>query len=149
MPEFPYLPQTNKDVEEMLEVVGVKSVSELFKDIPDKFDVDISILESKDEFSVLRDLKELSEKNITLDDLSVFRGAGVYKHFVPSVVQAIAARGEFLTAYTPKQAEVSQGTLQMLFEFQTMICELTGNGCSKFIYVRWCKRSCRSCADGC
>ncbi|HNS35120.1 MAG TPA: glycine dehydrogenase, partial [Mesotoga sp.] len=80
MPEFPYLPQTNKDVEEMLEVVGVKSVSELFKDIPDKFDVDISIPESKDEFTVLRDLKELSEKNITLDDLSVFRGAGVYKH---------------------------------------------------------------------
>ena len=126
MPEFSYLPQTNKDVEEMLEVVGVKSVSELFKDIPDKFDVDISIPESKDEFSVLRDLKELSEKNITLEDLSVFRGAGVYKHFVPSVVQAIASRGEFLTAYTPYQAEVSQGTLQMLFEFQTMICELTG-----------------------
>ncbi len=79
---------------------------------------------SKDEFSVLRDLKELREKNITLDDLSVFRGAGVYKHFVPSVVQAIASRGEFLTAYTSYQAEVSQGTLQMLFEFQTMICEL-------------------------
>lgn len=126
MPGFPYLPQTSRDIDEMLEVVGVKSVSELFKDIPEKFEVDISIPESKDEFSVLRDLSELSKNNVTLNDLSVFRGAGVYKHFVPSAVQAIASRGEFLTAYTPYQAEVSQGTLQMLFEFQTMICELTG-----------------------
>ncbi|MBN2252212.1 MAG: aminotransferase class I/II-fold pyridoxal phosphate-dependent enzyme, partial [Kosmotogaceae bacterium] len=126
MPGFPYLPQTSRDIDEMLEVVGVKSVSELFRDIPGKFEVDISIPESKDEFTVLRDLSELSKNNVTLNDLSVFRGAGVYKHFVPSAVQAISSRGEFLTAYTPYQAEVSQGTLQMLFEFQTMICELTG-----------------------
>ncbi|WP_333641082.1 aminotransferase class I/II-fold pyridoxal phosphate-dependent enzyme, partial [Mesotoga prima] len=126
MPEFPYLPQTKKDIDEMMEVVGVKSISELFSDIPERFEVDISLPESKDEFTVLRDLSELSKRNLTLNDMSVFRGAGVYKHFVPSAVQAIASRGEFLTAYTPYQAEVSQGTLQMLFEFQTMICELTG-----------------------
>ncbi|HNS66993.1 MAG TPA: aminotransferase class I/II-fold pyridoxal phosphate-dependent enzyme, partial [Mesotoga infera] len=126
MPEFPYLPQTEVEIEEMLRAIGVKSIAELFTDIPEKFDVDLSIPASADEFTVLRDLKELSLRNTNLNDLSVFRGGGIYKHFIPSAVQRIAGRGEFLTAYTPYQAELSQGTLQMLFEYQTMISELTG-----------------------
>lgn len=126
MPEYPFLPQTEGEIQEMLRTIGVDSVSDLFKDIPDKFEVDLAIPESEDEFSVLRDLKELSQRNTSLNELSVFRGGGIYKHFIPSAVQRIGCRGEFLTAYTPYQPEVSQGTLQMLFEFQTMICELTG-----------------------
>ena len=126
MPEFPYLPQTEVEIEEMLRAIGVKSIAELFTDIPEKFDVDLSIPASADEFTVLRDLKELSQRNSNLNDLSVFRGGGIYKHFIPSAVQRLAGRGEFLTAYTPYQAEISQGTLQMLFEYQTMISELTG-----------------------
>lgn len=126
MPEYPFLPQTEKEIEEMLQTIGVRSVSELFEDVPEKFEVELDIPKSQDEFSVLRELKELSQRNTNLNELSVFRGGGIYKHFIPSAVQRIACRGEFLTAYTPYQAEVSQGTLQMLFEFQTMMSELTG-----------------------
>ncbi|MFO7881360.1 MAG: aminomethyl-transferring glycine dehydrogenase subunit GcvPA [Kosmotogaceae bacterium] len=126
MSNNPYIPHSEKDIKEMLSEIGIDNIDELFNDIPGRLDSDLNIPEGSDEFSLKRKFKHLSELNTPLDEYAVFRGAGMYKHLIPAVVNAIASRGEFLTAYTPYQAEVSQGTLQMLFEFQTMIIELTG-----------------------
>jgi len=126
MRKYPYIPHTEEDIEEMLKYIGVKSIEDLYAEVPVTITSDLKIPESQDEFSVRRHLEKLASENISLKDLSVFMGAGVYLRYVPSVVHHIAMKPEFLTAYTPYQAEVSQGTLQALFEYQTMICELTG-----------------------
>ncbi len=122
----PYIPHSDKEVKEMLSVIGVDNINDLFEDIPNRLDSELNIPGGIDEFSLKRKLKHLSELNTPLDEYAVFRGAGIYKHLIPAAVNSVASRGEFLTAYTPYQAEVSQGTLQMLFEFQSMITELTG-----------------------
>lgn len=122
----PYIPHSEKDVEEMLKAIGISSVEDLFADLPSEMNSDLNIPDAQDEYSVYRDLKTLANRNINLNEMAVFRGGGIYPHLIPSVVYALATRHEFLTAYTPYQAEVSQGTLQLLFEFQTMISELTG-----------------------
>ncbi len=126
MSDNPYIPHSKEEIQEMLTELGVNSLDELYKDVPSRLDSKLDIPEASDEFSLRRKLKHLSEMNASLEDYAVFRGAGAYKHLIPAAVNSIASRGEFLTAYTPYQAEVSQGTLQMLFEFQTMITELTG-----------------------
>lgn len=123
---YPYIPHTDAEIKEMLEVVGVEDINGLFGDVTGLLKDDLKLPKSSDEFSVIRELKELAAKNVNLQDVAVFRGAGIYKHYIPSAVYALATRSEFVTAYTPYQAEVSQGTLQALYEFQTMISELTG-----------------------
>ncbi|AKI97207.1 aminomethyl-transferring glycine dehydrogenase subunit GcvPA [Kosmotoga pacifica] len=126
MSRFPYIPHTESEINKMLEFIGVKNIGELFNDVPHVFDFELKLPDSTDEFSVMRELKTLAHENLNLNEVAVFRGAGIYYHYIPSVINALASRGEFLTAYTPYQPEVSQGTLQALFEFQTMISELTG-----------------------
>ena len=122
----PYLPHTEAEITEMLKEIGVSSVSEIYeKAIGKASDIELKIPESICEYDLLRNFRELSEKNVNFQEYAIYLGAGVYNHFIPSAVFELASRGEFLTAYTPYQPEVSQGTLQALFEYQTMICELT------------------------
>jgi glycine dehydrogenase subunit 1 len=121
-----YLSLTNEDREQMLAAIGVASIDELFRDIPAamRFGRELDVPPALAEAELTRHLEELAAKNI-LDDIS-FLGAGMYDHYVPAVVDAVLQRGEFLTAYTPYQPELSQGVLQAIFEYQTAICELTG-----------------------
>ncbi|MES9682351.1 aminomethyl-transferring glycine dehydrogenase [Bacillus sp. AFS001701] len=123
-----YLPTTEQDRQEMLKVVGVSSVDELFSDIPEKvrFNGLLNIKKAKSESDLLKELTELANKNANLREYVSFLGAGVYDHYLPTVVDHVISRSEFYTAYTPYQPEISQGELQAIFEFQTMICELTG-----------------------
>lgn len=119
-----YLPHTAKDIEEMLKVTGAKSLDDLFSSIPKSLKIDHYDLPSaKDDISLTEHMKKLSSLN---KELKVFRGAGSYDVYTPSAVKALISRQEFLTSYTPYQPEVAQGTLQYIFEYQTMICELTG-----------------------
>ena len=123
-----YLPTTEQDRAEMLEAIGVSSVEELFADIPEniRFQGRLEIPEAMSEPELLKHMKQLAAQNWTSDQVISFLGAGVYDHHIPSVVQHVINRSEFYTAYTPYQPEISQGELQAMFEFQTMICELTG-----------------------
>ncbi|MBF0842283.1 aminomethyl-transferring glycine dehydrogenase subunit GcvPA [Staphylococcus lentus] len=123
-----YIPLTEKDKSEMLDVIGIKSVDELFTDIPEsvRFNQPLNIKEKKSETALLRELSQLANKNITSETHASFLGAGVYDHYIPTVVDHVISRSEFYTAYTPYQPEISQGELQAIFEFQTLICELTG-----------------------
>ncbi|PLV58969.1 aminomethyl-transferring glycine dehydrogenase subunit GcvPA [Thermotoga sp. KOL6] len=123
---YPYIPHTEEDIRKMLDFIGVSSIDELFSAVPTSVESSLNLPESQDEFTVFEKMKEISEKNISLEDFSVFLGAGVYKRYIPSVVYDLTMKPEFLTAYTPYQSEISQGTLQALFEYQTMVCELTG-----------------------
>jgi len=123
-----YLPMTETDKAEMLEAIGIKSTDELFSDIPAsiRLNKELQLKKSTSEYELMRELTELSQKNMHTAAYSSFLGAGVYDHFIPSVVDHVISRSEFYTAYTPYQPEISQGELQAIFEFQTMICELTG-----------------------
>jgi glycine dehydrogenase subunit 1 len=124
-----YLPLTSQDEKEMLARIGVSSFKELIdKIIPQdlQYHGDISIPEAVSETEVRRILADLAGKNLNADEYLSFLGAGVYDHYIPAVVDALISRSEFYTAYTPYQAEVSQGTLQSIFEYQSVICELTG-----------------------
>ena len=123
-----YLPHTESEITEMLQTIGVKSISGLFSTIPSSLQLknlpDLPKALSEQE---LRDeLHRLANKNTSSLHSSTFLGGGAYNHYVPSPISQLINRGEFFTAYTPYQPEVSQGTLQALFEYQTMICELTG-----------------------
>ena len=119
-----YVPHTKKEVEEMLRVIGVSSIEELFKDIgPALRPSSFNIPEGKSEFEVKEHLERLSLKNNT--NLINFVGGGFYDHYIPAVVDALAGRSEFYTSYTPYQPECSQGTLQAMYEYQTAICILT------------------------
>ncbi len=123
----PYIPHTDDEVEEMLNKIGVKSTDELFSPLPQEKRVkELELPEALDEFSVFSKLRELAYKNADAQHYSYFMGGGIYNHVIPSAVHQIVSRGDFYTAYTPYQAEVSQGSLQTMFEFQTMMCELTG-----------------------
>ncbi len=121
-----YLPLTNADREEMLKDIGVSSISELFKDIPKVTTKPIEIPEPKNEVEVERKLTALAAKNMTTTKIPSFLGAGAYHHHIPALIDYMIERGEFLTSYTPYQPEVSQGTLQILFEFQTQVARLFG-----------------------
>lgn len=128
MTNFRYLPNTDKDRKDMLKVIGVESVAELFSDIPEDvlLNEKMALPEKLSEYELLKHARELAGKNTTASQMPYFLGAGVYDHHIPSVVSAIISRQEFLTAYVPYQPEISQGELQALFEWQTMVCELTG-----------------------
>ena len=124
---LPYLPNTEADRNAMLREIGVSSADELFQDVPEEFrNVQFNLPPPLSELELKEDLRQLSRRNANLDDYVCFLGAGYYKHFVPSVVGHITSRSEFYTAYTPYQAEVSQGTLQATYEYQSLVCQLTG-----------------------
>ncbi|EHD0003833.1 aminomethyl-transferring glycine dehydrogenase subunit GcvPA [Staphylococcus pseudintermedius] len=122
-----YIPLTEKDEQEMLETIGVKSIQELYGDVPEDvlLSRDLNIADAEPETQLLKRLTRIANKNITKETHTSFLGAGVYDHYAPAVVDAMISRSEFYTAYTPYQPEISQGELQAIFEFQTMICELT------------------------
>lgn len=123
-----YAPHTDAERRAMLEAIGVASMEDLFAPIPEDLRLRraLNVPPALDEYSLLRDLRQMADKNADLDRNVCFLGAGVYDHFIPAAVNAILSRGEFLTAYTPYQPEVSQGMLQALYEFQSLVCELTG-----------------------
>lgn len=124
----PYLPATPEDIKEMLDSIGLESLDQLFDAIPKdvQFGKELDMPKAKSELEVTRYLKELADKNCSLSKLTSFLGAGAYDHYVPSIVDHIISRSEFYTSYTPYQPEISQGTLQYIFEFQTLIADLTG-----------------------
>lgn len=123
-----YLPMTETDKKAMLEAIGISDVQELFNDIPEsvQFKGEYNIKKAKSETALLKELTLLASKNADLRSHTSFLGAGVYDHYMPVIVDHVLSRSEFYTAYTPYQPEISQGELQAIFEFQTMICELTG-----------------------
>ncbi|KPL13644.1 glycine dehydrogenase [candidate division WOR_3 bacterium SM1_77] len=124
-----YLPLTPQDEKEMLARIGVSSFKELIDQIvPEnlQYHGEIPIPEAVSESEVRKILGELAGKNLNTDEYLSFLGAGVYDHYIPAIVDSLISRSEFYTAYTPYQAEVSQGTLQSIFEYQSVICELTG-----------------------
>jgi len=123
-----YLSLTDRDREEMLAAVGVSSVDELFEQIPEdvRFGRDLDVPPALTELELIRHLEELAAKNVHTGIELSFLGAGIYDHHTPAIADMILQRGEFLTAYTPYQPEMSQGVLQAIFEYQTAICELTG-----------------------
>ncbi len=123
-----YIPHTEEDIQQMLDVIGVSSIRELFRDIPQSLLIDypLDVPPALDEHALFRRLNHLASQNADTARYLSFLGAGAYDHFIPSVVGTIISRGEFLSAYTPYQPEASQGLLQSIFEFQTMVCELTG-----------------------
>ncbi len=123
-----YLPLTETDRQAMLATIGAKSVDDLFKDVPEaaRNSASIDLPAHKGDMEVERILSELAAKNVSAGSVPFFVGAGAYKHHVPATVDHLIQRSEFLTAYTPYQPEISQGTLQYLFEFQTQVANLLG-----------------------
>jgi len=120
-----YLPHTREDIEEMLKITGAKTLDDLFSSIPKnlKMNKPYAIPNQLSDDELTRHMQGLANQN---RELIIFRGAGAYDHYTPSVVKSLISRQEFLTSYTPYQPEVAQGTLQYIFEYQSMVCELTG-----------------------
>lgn len=122
-----YSPHTDKDKKEMLGVIGAASSEELFKAIPKELRIQkLDLPEGISELELKKLILEKAGKNYSTQKLNSFLGGGAYEHYIPQAVESIISRGEFLTAYTPYQAEASQGTLQAIYEYQSLICELTG-----------------------
>jgi glycine dehydrogenase subunit 1 len=122
-----FAPHTDDDIRQMLETLGLSSLDELFVDIPAdvRLDRSLDIPAGVSEMELVAEMRQLASRNLNVDQLVCFAGGGAYDHYIPSVVWALAGRSEFYTSYTPYQPELSQGVLQTLFEFQSMICELT------------------------
>lgn len=122
-----FIPTTNTELKQMLKDIGIASLEDLFKDIPSEIPrVKLNLPEQFSEPELIRELEKLGNLNSSVNDMDSYLGAGSYEHFIPSIVSALAGRAEFVTAYTPYQAEASQGTLQSIYEYQTLICALTG-----------------------
>ena len=123
-----YIPHTTGDVTQMLERIGVATLEDLFAEVPESVRLKrpLDIQEPASETELLRELKALALGNATPETHKSFLGGGAYHHFIPTVIDLLVSRSEFYTAYTPYQPEISQGTLQAVFEFQTLICQLTG-----------------------
>ena len=122
-----YIPHTQTERKEMLAAVGVAGLDALFEAVPAEVRFpDLDLPEGISEMEAMEELTELSEANVDTRHVACFLGAGAYNHFIPSAVDHILRRGEFYTAYTPYQPEISQGTLQSIFEYQSLICNLTG-----------------------
>ncbi len=122
-----YIPHTDADRDAMLQTIGMSSLKELFKDVPASHRFPkLNLPPALTEMEALAELRVISSANNTVQDLACFLGAGAYNHYSPAVVDAIIRRGEFYTAYTPYQPEVSQGTLQAIFDYQSLIAALTG-----------------------
>jgi len=122
-----FIPHTQAETEAMLQAVGVKQLADLFKDVPQKYRFPkLDLPPALSEMEALTELKEYASANNSTDDMVCFLGAGAYNHYIPAAVDSLLRRGEFATAYTPYQPEISQGTLQSIFEFQSLIANLTG-----------------------
>lgn len=123
----PFIPQSEEDLKEMLESIGIRDIEDLFSEIPDplRLKTDLSLPKRSSELEIDRLAREIADKNKPVSRSISFLGGGSYDHYIPALVDVIASRPEFSTAYTPYQAEVSQGTLQALYEYQSMICDLT------------------------
>lgn len=123
-----YIPSTAEEKQEMLNEIGVESIMDLFSDIPENLRLgrDLNLEKSKSELELMKHLHGLGAKNKSLDELVCFLGAGSYDHFIPTTIKHLASRSEFFTAYTPYQPEISQGTLRVIFEYQSLMCNLTG-----------------------
>lgn len=123
-----YIPNTEADKKQMLNSIGANSIEDLFKDIPKDIQLDreLNIGEALSEIEISKHMRELAKNNKSTSDLISFLGAGAYDHYIPSLIKHLVMRSEFYTAYTPYQPEISQGTLQVIFEYQTMISNLTG-----------------------
>ena len=121
-----YVPNTKEQRQEMLKEIGFQTIDDLFAHIPAEVKIQggLNILEGKTELEVRRDMENIAAKNQVFK--TIFRGAGAYRHFIPATVKSVISKENLLTAYTPYQAEISQGILQSIFEYQTMICDLTG-----------------------
>lgn len=120
-----YIPSTYEERLAMLKEIGLSSMDDLFSVLPESIKVkELDIPEGLSEMQVSEKIKKMAEKNVKFK--SIFRGAGAYNHYIPAIVKTVTSKEEFLTAYTPYQAEISQGVLQSIFEFQTQVCELTG-----------------------
>ena len=124
----PYLPLTEEDKKIMLKKIGISSIDDLFSDIPESVRLNrkLNINDGMSELEVESYIKDIAKSNKSCEDLTCFLGAGVYDRYIPSVIKHIISRSEFYTAYTPYQAEISQGTLQAIFEYQTVMANLTG-----------------------
>ncbi|NWF87788.1 aminomethyl-transferring glycine dehydrogenase subunit GcvPA [Candidatus Bathyarchaeota archaeon] len=123
----PYIPNSQKEIkQEMMREIGIKGIDELYADIPKKYSLKkpLNLPEALSEFEVKKHIETLLAKNKSSDNMPMFLGAGCWPHYIPAVVKEVIQRSEFLTAYTPYQPEISQGILQALFEYQSMICEL-------------------------
>lgn len=125
---MPFIPNTDKERQEMLERIGVKNFDELIAAIPEeiRLNKELNLPVAMSEYEVVKMMSEYANQNVTTSSHICFMGGGSYDHFIPSIVGAVIERPEFKTAYTPYQAEVSQGTLQAMYEYQSMICALTG-----------------------
>ncbi|MBL7086365.1 MAG: aminomethyl-transferring glycine dehydrogenase subunit GcvPA [Candidatus Cloacimonetes bacterium] len=125
---MPFISNTDEQREQMLKEIGVQNFEDLLKGIPKGLFIkeNLNLSEPMSEMEIAKHITKLSEKNVNTNQFVSFLGAGIYDHFVPAAVNYIIGRPEFYSAYTPYQAEVSQGTLQFIYEFQTMLCELTG-----------------------
>ena len=122
-----YIPNTLEEQRKVLSTLGLNAIDDLFVDIPESFrNPSLNLPGPLSELEIQKELAALASRNRPLDAGPSFLGAGSYHHFIPAVVKAMVTRGEFLTAYTPYQAEASQGTLQVIFEFQTLVCNLFG-----------------------
>lgn len=125
---FPYIPNTPEDVKRMLDTIGIDSVDRLFDDIPKgvKLDRELQLESPLSEIEVLSRMSKLASENVNTGNMTCFLGAGAYDHYVPTVIDHLTSRSEFYTAYTPYQPEISQGTVRVIFEYQTMIADITG-----------------------
>src|ERR1044071_5589295 len=123
-----YTSATETDRQEMLDAIGVGSIDDLFADVPEgvRLGRALDLPQGKPEQEVYAYLRDLAAKNVSAEDELTFLGAGMYDHYVPALIDSILQRSEFLTPYTPYQPEISQGGLQVMFEYQTAISELTG-----------------------
>lgn len=124
---IPYIPNTDIDRKAMMGVVGIDAIDDLFNDVPRKFlNTTFKLPAPLSEMELENELQQMSELNSHTGDFSCFLGAGFYRHFIPRIVQHILSRSEFYTAYTPYQSEVSQGTLNVMYDYQSLVCQLMG-----------------------
>ncbi len=123
-----FIPHTDADRKSMLETIGTESIEDLLTNIPEgvRFRGDLNLPKQLSEWEAIKEITRISEKNCSAQTHACFMGGGAYDHFIPTAIASLTSRSEFYTAYTPYQGEVSQGTLQSMYEFQSMICELTG-----------------------
>jgi len=123
-----YIPNSPEERVEMVKEIGLQTIDELFQTIPERLRLSepLKLPPAQSESELIAFFRELASRNVSTSDYAVFMGAGAYNHFIPAHVDALISRSEFSTVYTPYQAEISQGTLQAMFEFQTLICQITG-----------------------
>ncbi|MBK5253105.1 MAG: aminomethyl-transferring glycine dehydrogenase subunit GcvPA [Peptostreptococcaceae bacterium] len=140
-----FIPNTREEQKSMLAEIGYSNLEELFKDIPSEciFKGELNIPKGKSELEVVREIEKIADKNKLYK--KIFRGAGAYYHYIPAIVDTVSNKEEFLTSYTPYQAEISQGILQSIFEYQTMMCELTGMETSNASVYDGCSAAAEAC----